>query len=127
MGVILDNLVQDHGVTVEQAKIALKNWRIEPLMFRGKQIGEIMFQNNEAHFAIDTQHRLKIGRKQMMNEVLDDLLSKHEFLVTKLFKHDKTKRLIELFGFMKTHEDNNYEYFWLDKETQNDCHRNSKT
>lgn len=127
MGAILDNLIKDHGVTLEQAKLALSKWKIEPLMFRDKQIGEIMFQNHEAHFAIDEQYRLKIGRKQMMTEVVDDLLSKHDFLVTKLFKHDKTKRLIELFGFKKTHEDNQYEYFWLDKETRNDRYRNTKT
>lgn len=127
MGAILDSLVKEQGYTLEQAKLGLTLWKIEPLMFRGAQIGEIMFQNNEAHFAIDEQYRRKIGRKEMMNEVIDSLLEKREFLVTKLYKNDKVKSLVELFGFRKTHEDANYEYFWLDKETRNDCHRHSKT
>lgn len=126
MGAILDSLINEEGYTLEQAKLGLANWKIEPLMFRGTQIGEIMFQNNEAHFAIDKQYRLKIGRKEMLNEVVNGLLDKREFLVTKLYKNDKVKRLVELFGFRKTHEDANYEYFWLDKETRNDRHRHSK-
>lgn len=119
MSEIKDYLVEQ-GYKLEQVKAALSLWKVEPLMFGDKQIGETMMQNNEIHFVLNSQFRKVIGRKQMMNSVVDALIDKHGFLVTKLFKQDKQKKLIELFGFRKTHQDDSLEYFWLDKETKND-------
>lgn len=116
MSVIQDYLVSQ-GYTLEQVKAALTQWKVEPLVYNGKQIGETMMQNNEIHFALNSEFRNVIGRKQMMLSVVDALIEKHGFLVTKLFKQDKQKKLVEKFGFKKTHEDDKYEYFWLDKET----------
>lgn len=122
-----DYLVHEENITLEQAKLALSKWNIEPLMYRDVQIGEVMMQNNEIHFALNKNFRMIMGRKTMMHEVVDALIDKHEFLITRLFKNDKHKKLVELFGFKKTHEDEQHEYFWLDKDTKNDRHSNTKT
>jgi hypothetical protein len=126
MGVIQDYLVKEEGFTLEQVKLALTQWRVEPMMHKGVQIGETMMQNNEIHFALNKEFRGVIGRKAMLHDVVDGLIDKHGFLVTKLYKNDKHKRLIALFGFKKTHEDEQHEYFWLDRETKDDRHSHTK-
>lgn len=126
MNDIRDYLVNEENLTIEQVKLALSQWIVEPIMHNGVKIGETMMQNNEIHFALGKDYRLVIGRKKLIDEVINALLEKHGFLVTKLHKNDKLKRLIELFGFKKTHEDEQYEYFWLDKETKHDRHSNTK-
>lgn len=122
MGIIEDYLVNEERFTMEQVKIALTQWKVEPMMHKGVQIGETMMQNNEIHFALNKEFRGVIGRKSMMHAVVDELINKHGFLVTKLYKNAKHKKLIELFGFKKTHEDEQYEYFWLDRKTKDDRH-----
>jgi len=116
MGVILDHLIKDHGATLEQAKMALKDWQIKPMMFNGAEVGEYMMNNNEIHFVINPDVRLKLGKRQLMKAFFTEVFSNYQFLVTKIFKNDKQKKLIEFFGFEQTHEDSQYEYFWLDKE-----------
>lgn len=123
---IQNYLVNEEHITLEQAKLALTQWSVEPLMFRDVQIGEVMLQNNEIHFALNKDYRKVIGRKTMMHEVVNALIDKHGFLVTRLYKNDKSKKLIEFFGFKKTHEDKQHEYFWLDKDTKNDRYSNTK-
>lgn len=123
---IQNYLINEEHLSIEQVKLALLKWNVEPIIYQGVQIGETMMQNNEIHFALNKRFRKVIGRKQMMHEVVNALLDKHEFLVTKLYKNDKYKKLIELFGFKKTHEDQQHEYFWLDKDTKNDRHSNTK-
>lgn len=122
---IQDYLINEERLSMEQVKLALLKWKVEPLIYRGVQIGETMMQNNEIHFALNKQFRKIVGRKEMMHEVVNALIDKHGFLVTKLYKKDKYKKLIELFGFKKTHEDELHEYFWLDKDTKNDRHSNT--
>jgi hypothetical protein len=117
MGVILNHLIKDHGATMAQAKAALTPWKVEPIVYQGKQVGEYMMQNNEIHIALNDEYRLKLGRHNLLKHMLKTLLVKHEFLVTRLFKNDKLKEFIEMMGFTKTHEDAKYIYFWLDSET----------
>lgn len=122
MNEIKDYLINEEHFRVDQVKYALSKWDVKPLMFGDVQIGETMMQNNEIHFALNKSFRKLIGRKKMMHDVVDGLIEQHGFLVTKLYKNDKNKGLIELFGFKKTHEDKIYEYFWLDRETKYDRH-----
>lgn len=118
MSAILDHLTQDHGATLAEAKAALRDWRIQPLMWRGRQVGELMLKHNEVHIALDAPYRLQMGRRTLISTVLDDLLARHEFLVTRLFKRDKLKPLLEFMGFREIRTDEHYHYFWLDKETR---------
>jgi hypothetical protein len=121
MNLIEEHLVKDRGATLEQAKIALQGWEIKPIIWRGQQVGELMLRQNEVHIALRPDARLKLGRRTLMKEQLDQLLETRDFLVTKLFKGDRYKRLIEFMGFRKIDEKGNVEHFWLDKETRNDC------
>lgn len=119
MSVILEHLIKDHGATMAQAKAALRDWNIEPLEYRGKQVGELMRKENEVHFALSVDNRLKLGRVRLMRETLQKLLEQHGFLVTRMFKGDKFIALVRFMGFRKTHDDAKFEYYWLDKETLN--------
>ena len=120
MSVILEHLTKEQGFTLAEAKEALRQWQIIPIEQGDKQVGEIMIQQNEVHFALEKGSRLKLGRRKLMKDALDNLLASRDFLVTKLYKGDKFKSLIEFMGFRKTHEAAGVEYFWLDKETRND-------
>lgn len=117
MGVIFEHLVKERGATIEQARLALQAWDVKPIFNNGLQVGEYMMQQNEVHFALHQDYRLKLGRIRLMRTLLSELLDKHGFLITRLFKNDKYIKLIEYVGFKKTHEDANYIYFWLDKES----------
>lgn len=117
MGAILDHLIKDHGATLEQAKVALKDWDIKELVACDRVIGEYMTKRNEIHFALLPECKGLLGRRAWIKDVLSRLLTEHDFLVTKLFHGDKQRRLIEFFGFKHTHSDAKYHYFWLDMET----------
>jgi hypothetical protein len=118
MGAILDHLVREVGLTLAEAKDELVNWEIRPIESQGKQVGELMIQNNEVHFALNKEFRRRMGRGKLMRSVVDGLVREKGFIVTKLFPHDPLQRLIERMGFRKTHSDSSFQYFWLDKETQ---------
>ncbi|HYN54414.1 MAG TPA: hypothetical protein VES38_06890 [Methylotenera sp.] len=118
MSLILDHLVEDHGFTLDEAKFSLIGWELRPMMQDKRQVGEIMIQNNEAHFALDKSFRKRMGRGKLFGRLLDDLLSEKGFIVTKLFINDKMKALIELMGFRKIRTDGEFDYFWLDEETR---------
>jgi hypothetical protein len=122
MGAILDHFIKDHGLTMAQAKAALQPWTVSPIEYQGKQVGELMMQNNEVHFALNEDFRKVMGRGKLLRKVLDDLLEEYGFVVTRLFINDRYKPLIERMGFKETHADASYQYFWLDKETRHDCH-----
>jgi hypothetical protein len=117
MSIILNNLIKDHGASMEQAKSALKGWTVHELKINDEVVGEYMMQNSEIHVALKEDKRLKLGKRNLIKKTLAHLLETNEFLVTKLFKNDKCTPLIEYMGFVKTHEDTKFNYFWLDKES----------
>lgn len=117
MSAIYESLIEQ-GFTREQARLALIGWEIVPIMQGDKQVGEIMLRNNEAHFAISREHRMKTGRLDLISKTLDKLLETRPFIVTKLFLGDRNKKLIERIGFRRTHMDDKFEYYWLDEETR---------
>lgn len=118
MGIILEHLIKDHGITMEQAKIALKGWDIRPIEKKGVQMGELMIKNNEVHFALNHEFRKRMGRVQLLKKVLDDLLREKTFIVTKLYPHSAEVPLIKAFGFTKTSSDGTYDYYWLNDGDQ---------
>jgi len=115
MGVITEHLVEDHHVDIAIAKLALKDWEVKPIQYKEKKVGEYMIQNNEVHFALDKTARLKLGRKELIKNTLQELFNGREFIVTKLFKNDEARKLIEFFGFKLTHSDEKFDYFWMNK------------
>jgi hypothetical protein len=118
MSVIIEHLIKDHGFTLEEAKFSLIGWEIRPMMRDETQVGEIMIQNNEMHFALDKSFRKRMGRGKYFNRLLDELLKEKGFIVTKLWVNDKMTKLIELMGFKKIRTDGEFNYFWLDEETR---------
>jgi hypothetical protein len=120
-GVILQHLIKDHGFTMEEAKFSLMSWEIRPMIKDGTQVGEIMIQNNEMHFALNESFRKRMGRGKFFKRLLNELAQEKGFIVTKLYANDsKMKPLLELMGFKKTNTDEEYDYFWFDEETAND-------
>ena len=115
----IESFLLEQGYSKEQVRMTLKDWKIEPIMHGAHQVGEIMMQNNEAHFAIDKTFRLKMGRGKLLNRYLKKLVDEHGFIVTKLFKGDENKRLIEFMGFRQINADDKTETFWLDEELLN--------
>ena len=115
MNTILNHLVKDHGATIEQAKLALKDWEIRPINYDGIQVGELMLKQNEVHVEIEPQYKRKLGRVKLLNDTLNVLLAEKGFLVTKLIKGDRYKSQIERLGFALTHSDAKYDYFWMNE------------
>ena len=118
MGTIINHLMLDHGATMEQAKLAIKDWELRPIECDGINIGEIMLKENEVHMALDSAERNKGGRKGLLYGYIQALLKEKGFLVTRLFKNDKYKRKIERLGFALTHSDAQYDYFWMNAENK---------
>jgi hypothetical protein len=117
-GIILDHLIKDHGFTLEEAKFSLIGWEIRPMMNGDSQVGEIMIQNNEMHFALVESFRKRMGRGKLFKRLLNELATEKGFIVTKLYSNDsKMRPLLELMGFKKTNTDQEYDYFWYDGET----------
>jgi hypothetical protein len=116
--VIIEHLVKDHGFTMDEAKFSLVGWEIRPMMKDKTQVGEIMIQNNEMHFALNESFRKRMGRGKYFKKLLDELLAEKGFIVTKLFVKDKMQPLIELMGFKKIRTDGEFDYFWFDEETK---------
>jgi uncharacterized protein Yka (UPF0111/DUF47 family) len=116
---IIETFLLEQGYSKEQVRLTLKAWKLTPMMKGDHQVGEIMMQNNEAHFALDHSFRLKMGRGKYFKQCLKNLVDEHGFIVTKLFKGDKNKRLIELMGFRQIAEDAKTETFWIDEELLN--------
>jgi len=118
MSAIRESLIEQ-GFTREQIAATLRHWKIRPLVSNGAQVGEIMMQNNEVHFALNKEYRLKMGRHNLMRRTLRELVDEKGFLVTRLFKGDRHKRFVEFMGFRKIAEDAETETFWLDEELLN--------
>jgi len=119
MQTILNHLIKEHHIERDRALKAVEGWDFIDMELNGVKYGELMVQNNEVHFALVEDKRLKLGKKQLMKSVFNDLFKDRDFLVTALFKGDKKRtKLIEFFGFTKTHSDDQRNYFWLNKE---DC------
>ncbi len=116
MAAILDHLINDHGATMQEAKAALANWEIRPIESNGVEVGQIMLQKNEVHVALNPSFRMQIGRHNLLKNTIDSLLDEKGFLVTKLDKNSAYKKQIMRMGFVRTKEDADYEYFWLNKK-----------
>lgn len=115
MSAIADSLIQEQGYTLEQVKLGLKDWEIKAIHVGGRQVGEIMLRNNELHVAIVKGERLKLGKCKLIADTLNELIAEKGFLVTRLFKGDKHRRLIEGLGFEYTHSDDEADYFWMNE------------
>jgi uncharacterized protein YacL (UPF0231 family) len=120
-GVILNHLVKDHGFTMDEAKFSLIGWEIRPMLNGDTQVGEIMIQNNEMHFALHESFRKRMGRGKLFKRLLNELAREKGFIVTKLNANDKKmKPLLELMGFKQINTDHEYDYFWYDEEIKDD-------
>lgn len=120
MGTILRHLMNDRGASLAEAKNTLAKWELRKIRFGERDVGEIMLQENEIHFALEPTYRRVMGRGKLLSRFLDELIEEKQFLVTRLFKNDPVAPLVKFMGFRLTHQDNECEYYWMDKETRND-------
>lgn len=116
MSAILDHLINDHHATMAEAKAAMVGWDLIPIEHDGIKVGEVMMMNNEVHMALYPSERNKAGRRGLLYKYVNKLLDEKGFLVTRLFKNDKYRRKIEAIGFLLTHSDSQFDYFWLNKK-----------
>lgn len=115
MTAIAESLEREQGYTKEQVRVGLAGWELRPIFVAGRQVGEIMLRNNEVHVALLKGERLRLGKCRLIEETLKGLIADRGFLVTRLFKGDKHRRLIEGIGFQYTHSDDETDYFWMNE------------
>ena len=96
----LEHLVEDEGMTMEQASEALAPWEIIPYIDEQRgHMATLIKLNKEVHLAIyrKFRHRGQVTVKRI-TEFFKPLLDENIFLVTKLGRDDDA-RFIEHLGF----------------------------
>ena len=98
----LEHLVEDEGLTYEEAMEALKDWEIIPYIDEKRgHMATLIKRNREVHFAIYRRHRARGNvTTKRIKDFLQPLLEKNVFLVTKVGK-DESARFIEHLGFQE--------------------------
>lgn len=98
----LEHLVEDEGMTYEEAMAALAGWQCIPFIDeKHGHMATLIKRNREVHFAIfrEFRHKAQITPKRIAT-FLQPLLDKNIFLVTKVGK-DESARFIEHLGFQE--------------------------
>lgn len=96
----LEHLVEDEGLTMEQASEVLAPWEMIPYIDeRRGHMATLIKRNKEVHFAIYRKHRHRgqVTAKRI-REFLKPILDENIFLVTKVGKDEDT-RFVEHLGF----------------------------
>lgn len=96
----LEHLVEDEGLSLEQASEALAAWEVIPYIDnRRGHMATLIKRNKEVHFAIyrKYRHRGQVTAKRI-KEFLKPILDENIFLVTKVGR-DEDARFIEHLGF----------------------------
>mgnify|MGYP006373976971 FL=1 len=98
----LEHLVEDEGMTYEEAMVALADWECIPFVDPAHgHMATLIKRNREVHFAIYRRFRHKAQvTSRRIAEFLQPLLDKNIFLVTKVGK-DESARFIEHLGFQE--------------------------
>ena len=98
----LEHLVEDEGLTYEEAMEALKDWEIIPYIDEKRgHMATLIKRNREVHFAIYRRHRARGNvTTKRIKDFLQPLLEKNVFLVTKVGK-EESARFIEHLGFQE--------------------------
>lgn len=98
----LEHLVEDEGMTYEEAMEALKDWEIIPYIDEKRgHMASLIKRNREVHFAIYRRHRARGNvTTKRIKDFLQPLLEKNVFLVTKVGK-EESARFIEHLGFQE--------------------------
>ncbi len=98
----IEHLMDDEGLSYEEAKLALNGWEFIP--FTDPKYGHmatLIKRNREVHFAIYRRFRHKAQvTSRRIAEFLQPLLDQNIFLVTKVAKEDSA-RFIEHLGFQE--------------------------
>ena len=98
----LEHLVEDEGMTYEEAMVALADWECIPFVDpKHGHMATLIKRNREVHFAIYRRFRHKAQvTSRRIAEFLQPLQEKNIFLVTKVGK-DESARFIEHLGFQE--------------------------
>jgi hypothetical protein len=98
----LEHLVEDEGLTYEEAMEALVGWEHIPFIDeKNGHMATVLKRNREVHIAIYRRfrHRNAVSARRI-KEFLQPMLEKNIFLVTKVGK-DESARFIEHLGFQE--------------------------
>ena len=98
----LEHLVEDEGLTYDEAIEALSAWECIPYLDDQQgHMATLIKRNREVHFAIYRRFRGKNGiTSKRIKEFLQPLLDDNIFLVTKVGK-EESARFIEHLGFQE--------------------------
>ena len=98
----LEHLVEDEGMSYEEAMATLADWECIPFVDpKHGHMATLIKRNREVHFAIYRRFRHKAQvTSRRIAEFLQPLLDKNIFLVTKVGK-DESARFIEHLGFQE--------------------------
>lgn len=98
----LEHLVEDEGLTYEEAMTALAEWEHIPIIDeRNGHMATVLKRNREIHLAIYRRFRRRNAVSlRRIREHLQPLLDENVFLVTKVGK-EESSRFIEHLGFQE--------------------------
>lgn len=115
MNAIVSDLVEQHGLTEEEAKAKLSGWGFIPIMSSGDEIGHIAIKGNEVHTALYKKHR---NKGIPVVRTYRNLLRKMFFLVTRVHKEDYASQAIaRRVGFVEIHRQDDMIFYWMDDST----------
>ena len=102
LGPWIEHLLDDEGLSYEQAKLLLSNWEPIPIIDAKRgHMGTIIKKNREIHLAIYKRFRRR-GQvtSRRIAEILQPMLDSNVFLVTKIDKIEDAD-FIERLGFQE--------------------------
>lgn len=107
-------LILEAGLRPDQVAERLQGWEILPIEVDGVTVGEIMAQGNEVHVALSSRCRRNYRAGMALLRMARKLLEQRKFLVTRLYKDDPNEAWARKLGFVKTHEDGAFNFYWMD-------------
>jgi GNAT superfamily N-acetyltransferase len=114
---VLDNFIDEEGVSPEQAEAALAQWGLLPYYIDAaheKLAAVILVKGSEIHLVVLPEYRRKLLLRERIRRVLGKLLYRTGFLTTRLPKGNGRDRLfIDRLGFKPTWSDDRFSYFML--------------
>lgn len=91
-------IASETGLTFDQFKEGLKDWKLKPIKAEGQVVGAFMNKNSEIHFSVLKDWRGKWFTRQIIKEFLLPVFRVYGFLITRA-DNEFGRNLVKRFGF----------------------------
>jgi hypothetical protein len=111
------HLIHECGLRPDEVAAQLKGWEIVHIVFGDQTVGEVMLKGSEVHLALSRAWRGKaLLHRAEFSAFVAGLLDARKFLVTRTRREgDRVgNKLARVLGFVQTHSDDRFNYWWLD-------------